>query len=246
VLDAHRQSGFSLRLEWGLTGARAISRGCDVALVVDVLSFTTTVTVAADRGVDVLPYCWGDDDGARAVAEAHGATLAVGRSGAKRGEVSLSPPSVRAAPELRRLVLPSPNGSTISAALADEVPAVVALSLRNRRAVADWLALHGDLHVAVICGGERWPDGTLRPAVEDLWGAGALVDLLSRRGVAPEAAAAAAAFGAVQSDVRGALRTCASGRELIDAGYPGDVDVAAELDDSAAVPVLRDGVFVGQ
>ena len=107
VLDAHRQSGFLLRLEWGLTGARAISRGCDVALVVDVLSFTTTVTVAADRGVDVLPYRWGEDKRARAVAEAHDATLAVGRSRAGVGEVSLSPPSVRAAPELRRrLVLP--------------------------------------------------------------------------------------------------------------------------------------------
>jgi 2-phosphosulfolactate phosphatase len=152
---------------------------------------------------------------------------------------------VRAAPELRRLVLPSPNGSTISAALADEVPVVVALSLRNRRAVADWLSAH-DATVAVICAGERWPDGTLRPAVEDLWGAGALVDLLDSPDIAPEAAAAAAAFRAVHDHVRTALRSCASGRELIDAGYPGDVDVAAELDASAAVPVLRDGVFVDQ
>jgi len=48
----------------------------------------------------------------------------------------------------------------------------------------------------------------------------------------------------VQGDVRAALRASASGRELIDAGYPGDVDVAAELDASASVPVLRDGTFV--
>jgi 2-phosphosulfolactate phosphatase len=245
MLDAHRQTPYALRLDWGLTGARAISRGCDVAVVVDVLSFTTTVTVAADRGADVLPYSWGDDDGARAVAEAHDATLAVGRSRARHGDVSLSPPSVRAAPELRRLVLPSPNGSTISAALAAEVPAVVAMSLRNRRAVADRLSAR-DTTVAVICAGERWPDGSLRPAVEDLWGAGALVDLLDERNIAPEAVAAAAAFRGVQDDVRGALRACASGRELIDAGHPGDVDVAAELDGSAAVPVLRDGVFVAQ
>ena len=52
VLDAHRQTGSALRLEWGPTGAAAIGRGCDVAVVVDVLSFTTTVTVAADRGVE--------------------------------------------------------------------------------------------------------------------------------------------------------------------------------------------------
>ena len=49
----------------------------------------------------------------------------------------------------------------------------------------------------------------------------------------------------MQADIRTALQCCASGRELIDAGYPGDVDVAAELDDSASVPVLRDGMFVG-
>ena len=103
-----------------------------------------------------------------------------------------------------------------------------------------------DLRVALICAGERWPDGTLRPAVEDLWGAGALAALLLQGGwrdVAPEAIAAAAAFRAVQGGVGAALRACASGRELIDAGYPDDVEIAAELDRSASVPVLRDGAF---
>ena len=178
---------------------------------------------------------------------ANDATLAVGRSRARPGQVSLSPGTVRRAHDLRRLVLPSPNGSTISAGLAGEVPVVVAVSLRNRHAVAAWLLDRTrELRVAVVCSGERWPDGTLRPAVEDLWGAGALVDLLIAGGwrdVAPEAVAAAAAFRAVQGDVGAALRACASGRELIDAGYPGDVEIAAELDRSASVPVLRDGAF---
>lgn len=214
-----------------------------MAVVVDVLSFTTTVTVAADRGAAVLPYRWDDADGARALAAAHGAALAIGRSAAGPGDVSLSPPSVREARELHRLVLPSPNGSTISARLAEVVPTVVAVSLRNRRAAAEWLRAQGATRVAVVCAGERWPDGSLRPAVEDLWGAGALVDLL-RLDAAPEAVAAAAAFRAVQDDVRGALRACASGCELIEAGHPADVDVAAELDASASVPVLRDGAFV--
>ena len=251
VLDAHRQAASALRLEWGPTGAAAVGPGCGVAVVVDVLSFTTTVTVAADRGVEVLPHRWDDDDAARAVADAHGATLAVGRSRAHPDEVSLSPRSVRRARNLRRLVLPSPNGSTISAGLADEVPDVVAVSLRNRRAVAGWLhdrrAADPDLRVAVVCAGERWPDGSLRPAVEDLWGAGALIELLVGGGwpdVAPEAAAAAAAFGALDGVVGPGLRACASGRELIDAGHPDDVEIAAELDRSASVPVLREGVFV--
>jgi 2-phosphosulfolactate phosphatase len=251
VLDAHRQTGAALRLEWGPTGAAAISPGCDVAVVVDVLSFTTTVTVAADRGVTVLPFRWGDGAAARAFATTHRATLAVGRSRAGPGAVSLSPRSVRDAPDLRRVVLPSPNGSTISAELAKDGPTVVAVCLRNPRAAATWLlarrADHPDLRLAVVCAGERWPDGSLRPAVEDQWGAGALVALLVEGGwpdVAPEARAAAAAFTAVQDDVGAALRSCASGRELIDAGCPDDVGIAAELDSSRSVPVLRGSAFV--
>ena len=250
MLDAHRQADSALRLEWGPSGAAAIASGCGVAVVVDVLSFTTTVTVAADQGIGVLPYRWGDDAAARAFAGERGATLAVGRSRAREDEVSLSPRSVRRARDLRRLVLPSPNGSTVSAGLAGEVPAVVAMSLRNRRAVGSWLhdrrVADPALRVAVVCAGERWPDGSLRPAVEDLWGAGALVELLAGAGwpdVAPEAASAAAAFGALDGAVGEGLWACASGRELIDAGHPDDVEIAAELDRSASVPVLRDGVF---
>jgi 2-phosphosulfolactate phosphatase len=61
--------------------------------------------------------------------------------------------------------------------------------------------------------------------------------------VAPEASAAAAAFGALDGAVEGGLRACSSGRELIEDGHPDDVDIAAELDSSRSVPVLRDGVF---
>jgi 2-phosphosulfolactate phosphatase len=96
---------------------------------------------------------------------ANGAVLAVGRSRAQPGQVSVSPGTVRRAHDLRRLVLPSPNGSAISAGLAREVPVVVAASLRNRHAVAAWLLdryAAEDSRVAVICSGERWPDGTLR------------------------------------------------------------------------------------
>ena len=69
--DAHRQLACSLRLEWGPTGADAIGPGCHVAVVVDVdvLSFTTTLTVAADRGTLVPPYPWHDESAARIAAD---------------------------------------------------------------------------------------------------------------------------------------------------------------------------------
>ncbi|GAA4552824.1 2-phosphosulfolactate phosphatase [Pseudonocardia xishanensis] len=122
------------------------------------------------------------------------------------------------------------------------------MSLRNRSAAAEWLrgrrAEEPGVRVAIVAAGERRPDGTLRPAVEDLWGAGALVAALDDWPASPEARAAAAAFTAVADDVRAALHDCASGRELHGMGFPDDVDTAAELDESTSVPILRDGAFI--
>jgi 2-phosphosulfolactate phosphatase len=113
------------------------------------------------------------------LADERDAVLAVGRSQAIDGQVSLSSATIRAADDLPRLVLPSPDGSAISFQLAQSANSVIGVSLRNRRAAADWLLRRRestpDLAVAIIAAGERWPDGSLRPAVEDLWGAGALV-----------------------------------------------------------------------
>lgn len=250
VDDAHRQTLYSLCLDWGPTGADAIGRGCHVAVVVDVLSFTTTLTVAADRGITIYPYRWSDESAATFARE-RDAVLAVGRSRATNGQVSLSPASVRAAPAMSRLVLPSPNGSTIAARLAGTSGDVIGVGLRNRRAAAESLLrrrrLDPALRVAVIAAGERWHDGSLRPAVEDLWGAGALVSALVEggwTGLSPEARAAAAAFEAVADEVGNALLHSASGRELVEIGHADDVETAARLDESDTVPILRGEAFL--
>lgn len=247
---AHRQRGYRVRQDWGLTGARAVTGDVDVAVVVDVLSFTTTLSVATDAGVQVLPYRWADDGAARLAAE-HDAVLAVGRRAAARGQISLSPASVRAADPLpARLVLPSPNGSTIAHHLSEGAGVVLGACLRNASAVAAWIDDHRDrdtTSVAVISAGERWPDGSLRPAVEDLWGAGALLDALVDRGwldLSPEAAVARQAHRAATPRLGDLLRSCASGRELHEAGFGADVDVAAEVDRGTSVPLLDGHVFV--
>lgn len=241
------QNAFGLRFDWGLCGADAIADGADIAVVVDVLSFTTTLTVAVDAGIDVIPSQWRDDR-ATQLAEQFDAVLAVGRSAAAPGRISLCPATVRAAAAPARLVLPSPNGSTIAHELASTAPLCVGASLRNASAVAQWIGAKNQGAVtAVIAAGERWPDGSLRPAVEDLWGAGAVIAALLDAGasdVSPEARTAAAAWRAVQHDVGSELRQCGSGRELAGMGHPEDVDIAAEVDSSSCVPILRDGVFV--
>jgi 2-phosphosulfolactate phosphatase len=240
--NPYAQNGFRTRFDWGPTGAEAVGPGAAIVAVVDVLSFTTTLSVAVDAGIDVFPYRWRDET-AVAYAREHDAVLAVGRSEAGDGQISLSAATIRRASGVRRLVLPSPNGSTISRNLAAAGSQVVGVSLRNAEAAADWIAENVDKTstIAVIAAGERWSDGSLRPALEDLWGAGALLAKLDDRGVrpaSPEAAAAIAAYRAAADRLPDLLRECASGRELIAYGYPDDVTVAAELDASRSVPVL--------
>lgn len=227
-------------LEWGLVGAG----DPDCAVVVDVLSFTTTVSVALDHGAEVLPLPW-QHESAAAFAREQRATLALGRRAAVAGGgVSLSPTSVREAAALERLVLPSPNGSAISHRLATTGCTVVAACLRNAGAVAGWISEQRPATVAVIAAGERRADGSLRPALEDLLGSGAVLDgLADDMELTPDAQAARAAFRDARDDLLDRLLGCPSGEELVAGGFRRDVEVAAELDSSAVVPVLADGAF---
>lgn len=258
------QDNHLVRLDWGAVGAGflvgyAAQRGAAViAVVVDVLSFTTCVSVAADAGTDVLPYRWRDRTAAQ-FAATRGAALAVPRRVARReGGISLSPRSIREVGAVGSLVLPSPNGATVALSLAGAGATVVAASLRNGGAVGRWVAdrLRASASappvVVLAPCGERWPDDSLRPAVEDAWGAGAvaaaLVDSLGHQGgpllLSPEVAPALAGFRSVRDHLDEALAMCSSGRELVEQGYADDVAIAAELDSSTVVPVLVDGSFV--
>jgi len=246
VISPYAQDGFRAGFDWGPVGADVVA-GTLVA-VVDVLSFTTAVTVAADLGIDVYPYRWRDET-AVAYANQYDAVLAVGRSEAGPGDLSLSPVTIRQAQGVERLVLPSPNGSTIAHRLSDSGATVIAVSLRNRLAAADWvyarIVENPDLKVVAIAAGERWKDGSLRPAVEDLWGAGGFLSALQVDGLSPEARAAVAAYDAVADEIPALLYDCAGGRELTQYGFPDDVAIAAEVDESWSVPVLRDGTMFG-
>jgi 2-phosphosulfolactate phosphatase len=148
-------------------------------------------------------------------------------------------------------VITSLNGATIAQGLTGTASSVVAGSLRNRRAVAAWaLERQGDLGdrftVAVVAAGERRDDGSMRFAVEDLLGAGALIDALADVGIdycSPEAAAAAAAFTGLRNATGHLIGASASGRELAERGFRADVDLAIELDVSSQVPVLGEFGF---
>jgi 2-phosphosulfolactate phosphatase len=97
--------------------------------------------------------------------------------------------------------LPSPNGAAIATAAPPHVR-VVAACLRNITAVGSQLTARGystPAHpVAVIAAGERWPDGSLRPALEDLLAADRLISDLHAQGAGPLSAEAPAATAAYE------------------------------------------------
>lgn len=232
------QTEFDNRLEWGEQGVNTLARISDVVIIVDVLSFTTSVEIATSQGATVYPYRKGFEE-AREFANSIGGELAEKKRDAK---YSLSPQSMLEIPEGIKLVMPSPNGSRLS--LSTGTTATIAGCLRNAKAVAEAVKKYGK-KITVIPAGERWPDGTLRPSFEDLIGAGAIIHHLDGK-CSPEAKAARSAFEGAKQDLGTLLLGCSSGKELIERGYKQDVILAAELNVSDCVPTLQDGAYVAQ
>jgi 2-phosphosulfolactate phosphatase len=218
--------------------AAAALAPAEVTIVVDVFSFTTCVEVAVSRGAAILPYAW-NDASAAAFAQAQGAELAGKR---RQTRYSLAPESYLDAPGGLRCVLPSPNGAQVTLAAAQTANVLLAGSLRNARAVAAAAAGLGTTF-NVIPAGERWPDGSLRPALEDWLGAGAILLGLPGR-LSPEAESAVALFERHRAHLVATLNQCASGRELAERGHGQDTSIAGALDASSCVARFDGVAFV--
>lgn len=233
------QAKYEVRCEWGAKGIERLADGCDVIIVVDVLSFSTCVDVAVGRGAEILPYA-GSREGVEAFAVTRGAMIAAAGRG-ESGRFTLSPSSLVGIEAGTRLVLPSPNGSTLSVMAGEKV--TFAGCLRNAESVAEAAAKVGG-SVLVVPAGERWEDGSVRFAVEDLIGAGAIISYLARhKSISPEAGAAVSAYKDALRDMYSALAGCSSGRELIERGFGEDVALAAEVGCSAVAPRLVEGAY---
>ena len=261
------QHDAEVRFEWGDNGLDALlAGGVRTIVIVDVLRFTTAVDVACGRGAAVTPWPV-DDEGAAEEASRRGAVLVGGSMrGGDTSQPSLSPVSLRNLQPTDHVLLPSPNGATLAHRAAAAGMTVLAGCLRNATAVAGAITA---FPVGVVAAGERWPDGSLRLAVEDAWGAGAVIAALSppaaaadptgglfalfgetphpanppkpARTLSPEAAWVATA---VPGDLPALLPKTASGRELHEAGWSLDIEVAAARDVSQTVPKLdKSGTF---
>ena len=234
-MNSH-QTNYDIRCEWGEGGVRKLSHTSDVVIIVDVLSFSTCVDIATARGAVLYPYPW-KDERAREFATAVDAELAVARGA---GRFSLSPASYLDIPPDTKIVLPSPNGASLSLAASGTI--TFAGCLRNASAVAE-AALRSGKRIAVIPAGERWEDNSLRPSVEDWLGAGAIINQLTGS-LSPEAQAARDAYRGTGADLTKTIRNCVSGVELIKRGYETDISLASELDVSCSVPILSNKSYI--
>jgi len=125
------RSDFDIRCEWGENGVAQLAPLSDVVIIVDVLSFSTCVEIATQRGAMIFPYRWRDET-AEAFAVSIGAELADNQR--SRSQYSLAPESLTRIPAGTRLVLPSPNGATLT--LGTGSTPTLTGCLRNYRAVA--------------------------------------------------------------------------------------------------------------
>lgn len=209
-------------------------------MIFDVLSFSTYVEIATNNDAIIFPYAMRDEsviDYAKSIQ----AEFAGHRQRWTTTGYSLSPKSVAQIPARTRLVLPSPNGSFLT--LRTGNTPTLAGSLRNCQAVAQFAQKYGD-KITVIPAGKRWKeDGSLRPAFEDLIGAGAILSY-AHGSLSPEAEVSVATFQAFHQDLLGYLKKCSSGKELIAKGFEPDVELSAAYNVSDCVPLFTDNAYV--
>jgi 2-phosphosulfolactate phosphatase len=247
----------SVHVEWGRTGAALAGARGDVVVVVDVLSFSTTLSIAAARDFTCLVYSGAE------IESLGGPAMAAIRLGARPlsrqrrvepGEISLSPASLLEAEPGQRVIFTSLGGASVVSAAA-QAPAILIGGPRNATACA---GLAAELmtsvragRVTVVACGEHWssvdPDteGT-RPAAEDWLGAGAVCAGMADLGYSLSAEARLAASSWTRPSALADVADCVSARELRAAGFASDVELALEVDADRKVPVRMSGEQTGR
>jgi len=233
----YNQQEFDIRLEWGIRGVEELAPVSDVIIIVDILSFSTCVDIATGNGAIIYPYRWKDET-AIEYANSLDAELADFKRKYSDG-YSLSPTSLINIKPNTKLVLPSPNGSTLILS-AKQTPTLCGC-LRNAKAVATFAKSFGR-KISIIPAGEQWNDNTLRVAFEDLIGAGAIISYL-QGSLSPESKTALTVFKELKSTLFEEIKKCSSGKELIERGFEKDLLLACDLNVSNNVPVLTKNAY---
>jgi len=232
--------------KWGRQGAIDASKESDIIVIVDTLSFSTTVANALNMGVKIYPCALGDDPSE--LSNKYDAEIAVGRLEVPaNGSFSLSPLTYKNVEENTKVVLPALNGGTCCKFAQSKSNIVLIGTLVNARAIASYIMLLLDRMdklplISVIACGERYKetnaDGELRFAIEDYLGAGAIINELELEKTT-EAILCEMAFKYSKDILRDMIWNCESGVELRDIGFGDDVKLASQLNSIDVVPALK-------
>ena len=247
----------SVHIEWGAIGAALAADRGDVVVLVDVFSFSTTLSIAVSRDFTCLIYSDAEIEslGGPAMAAIRlGAKPLSRQRGAGPDSVSLSPAGLLTAERGQRVVFTSLSGATVVGA-ASKAPALLVGAPRNATAAAElaarMLARTRAGRITVVACGERWSSvepgvAGFRPAVEDWLGAGAICAALADRGysLSAEARLACAAWRAPTALED--LAECVSARELRAGGSAADVRLALQVDADTLVPARMVGEQTGR
>ncbi|MFO1446144.1 2-phosphosulfolactate phosphatase [Bacillus sp. Bva_UNVM-123] len=243
------QSPYVCRVEWGKRGAREAAERGDIIIIVDVLSFSSTVISALNYGAIIYPsppHLNGKD-----FAEKIGAEYILGRAeAAKIGKPTLSPVSFNQEHYKKKYVLTSLNGAFCTW-IAAKVPALLIGSFLNASSIASYvnqLRLKMKVNITVVPCGEQWSDvreyeDILRPSIEDYLGAGAILSNLEGE-KSPEVEVCIGAFQSAKQKLNEFIWDCGSGRELRERGFEDDVKHCSRLNVYQTVPILHKDHFI--
>lgn len=244
------------RLEWGIKGVAAAMRRGDVIIIVDVIRFTSAVVSAASKGHEVVPMP--TDAEARDFAKENGLPHFDGMG-------ALCPKNFFGIAS-KRIVLPSPNGATLSYNASGNGGAFIA-SYLNATAAAEEAyesAARAGKNLSFIASGEvgderrvwlpEWEralaGGNELFCVEDFMCAGLVASKIAAE-KSPELLSAEMEFQKNAGRLRRTLEESASGIEVMLAGHHEDVTayshvdayrVAPRLSMEGKIPVIRPGL----
>ncbi len=214
-----------------------------VAVVLDVLFATSTIITALAHGAtEVIPTL--DEAGARAEAQKHpeGSYVLAGELYAETlpGFASPTPLALLKEPIAGKKLIYSTTNGTVALRQSAGADHVYAAALLNGRSVIEYvLRNHPGKTILIVCSGSM---GMVN--LEDMYGAGYLVDLLSASldgaGDLSDAAQAARSLFRSEDAVDCLLRSRV-GRMMTERNLEHEVHFAAELSSVSAVPKLTDG-----
>lgn len=221
---------------WGQDGLTYYGDFFAAIVIVDVLSFCTTVDVAISKGCSVIPTKIENKGQLLSLAKQQQAILAK-----KRNEpgITLSPSSLESIDSKQIILLPSPNGSTLMDLASHFHKPVFAGCFRNAKVLSNCLNLKKFFPILFVAAGERYPNKMLRPAIEDYWGVGSILAAVDGNKTI-EAECAIQSFRAISNDIKSNLIACESAQELIVHGYTKDVELAGEYNSSDSISELSE------